>query len=309
MKSQRAFWMQVQGASQTWIFQSPLTLELDVTRAMFQSLADGTFRLYNLAESTRRDVYQDWSDQGTYRQVTLRAGYRSWTNGLQGPVLAGQSALNFQALPMIFSGNITQAYSQREGPNWVTTISAWDGGFAVTQGDVNTALAAGVTTTQQFTQLVEAMGSTVAVGYIDPTLNTTLVNGVSLVGSPWEKIVQMANALYATAFIDLGKVYVIGNGNVIPNLTGGLTLITPDTGLLDTPMKQNTKLSFPMVFEPRLKVGQQIVLQSLETVNNGTYPVVGLDHVGTISDAVGGDLRTRVTCYYSPAYIPYGAIQ
>ena len=169
--------------------------------------------------------------------------------------------------------------------------------------------AAGITTTQQFQTLIAAMGNTVSVGYIDPSLEAQNITGVSLVGSPWGKITQMANALYATAFIDLGKVYIIANGGFIPNLNGGLTMITPQTGLLDTPEKQNTKLSFPMMFEPRLKVGQQIILQSLETVNNGSYPVVGLDHVGTISDAVGGDLHTRVTCYYAQAYTAAGAIQ
>ncbi len=317
MKSQRAFWMQVQGASQTWTFQSPLTLELDITRAMFQSLAEGTFVLFNLSPTTRRDIYQDWSEQGTFRQVTVRAGYRSWSSvpgapAAQGPGLGlgpqtGQQ--NLQALPLIFSGNITKAQSQRQGPNWLTTIHAWDGGFAVTHGDVNTPLAAGIKTTQQFQTLIAAMGSTVSVGYIDPSLDADNITGVSFAGSPWDKITQMANALYATAFIDLGKVYVVGKGNTIPGLTGGLTEITPETGLLDTPEKQNTKICFPMMFEPRLKVGQQIILRSLETVNNGSYPVVGLDHVGTFSDAVGHDLRTRVTCYYSQAYVGAGAIQ
>lgn len=301
MKNQRAFWMQVQGASQTWTFQSPLTLELEVTRAMFQSLAEGTFRIYNLRESTRRDIYQDWSDQGTFRQVTLRAGYKSW--------MTVPGLPDLQSLPMIFSGNITKAASQREGPNWVTTVSAWDGGFGVTQSDVSVPLAPGISTTQQFQRLIAAMGSTVSVGYIDPSLDVESLRGVSLAGSPWNKITQMANALYATAFIDLGKVYVVANGNFVPNLTGGLSLISPASGLLDTPMKQNTKLSFSMLFEPRLKIGQQVILQSLETVNNGSYPVVGLDHVGTISDAVGGDLRTRVTCYYAQAYVTHGAIQ
>lgn len=312
MKSQRVFWMQVQGASQTWTFQSPLTLELDVTRAMFQSLADGTFRIYNLSSSTRRDIFQDWSDQGSFRQVTLRAGYLSWRPGFAGPVGSNSTAqgpLNVNALPVIFSGNITKAYSQREGSSWVTTISAWDGGFAVTTGDISAPLVADTSTNQQFTQLIQAMGSTVSIGYIDPDLDVQSIRGVSLSGSPWEKIQQMANALYATAFIDLGKVYIISNGGFIPNLTGGLSVISPSSGLLDTPMKQNTKLTFPMIFEPRLKIGQQITLQSIETVNNGNYPIVGLGHVGTISDAVGGDLRTNVTCYYAQAYTTNGAIQ
>lgn len=307
MKSQRAFWMQVQGATQTWTFQSPLTLELDVTRAMFSSLAEGVFRIFNLNESTRRDIYQDWNDQGSYRSVTVRAGYRSWATVYGPPDPNGVQ--NLQSLPLIFSGNIMKASSQREGSSWVTQIDAWDGGFACSQSDVNTPLAPAIETQQQFAQLIQAMGSTVSVGYIDPNLNADLLRGVSLVGSPWNKIQQMANALYATAFIDLGKVYVIGNGTFVPNLTGGLDIISASTGLLDTPQKQNTKITFRMLFEPRLKIAQQIILQSIETVNNGSFAIAGLDHVGTISDAVGGDLSTNVTCYYPFAYTTNGAIQ
>lgn len=299
--------MQVQGATQTWTFQSPLTLELDVTRGMFTSFAEGVFRIFNLNESTRRDIYQDWSDQGNYRSIVIRAGYRSWATVYGPPNPNGVQDL--QSLPLIFSGNITKASSQREGSSWVTQIDAWDGGFANTQSDINTPLAPGIKTTQQFEQLIAAMGSTVSVGYIDPNLNADLLRGVSLVGPPWDKIQKMATNLYASAFIDLGKVYVIGNGTFVPNLTGGLDVISAATGLLDTPQKQNTKLTFRMLFEPRLKIAQEVVLQSIETVNNGSYAIAGLDHVGTISDTVAGDLSTNVTCYFPFAYTTNGAIQ
>lgn len=308
MKNQRAFLMEVQGNSQSWTFQSPLTLEANITRAAFNSLADGVFRIYNLNEATRKDIYQDWYNltDGSYRQIKIFAGYRSWTTVYGPPNPAGLT--NLKALPQIFQGNITKAYSQREGSNWVTTIHAWDGGFATVQGDANSSSMAGVTLAEQFATLIAAMGSTVSVGFIDPTLTTVSLRGVSLVGSPWNKITQLANSIYASAFIDLEKVYIVANGNVIPNIVGGLSIISPATGLLDTPMKQNTQVSFDMIFEPRLKVGQQIILQSIETVNNGTYTVVGIDHTGTISDAVGGDMRTRVYCYYSRALVPHGAI-
>lgn len=306
MKNQRCFWMQIQGASRTWTFQSPLTLEVNVTRAAFNSLADGVFRIYNLNEATRKDIYQDWYDQGNYRQITLRAGYRSWTT-VYGPP-DPQGLQNLQSLPLIFQGNITKAYSQREGSSWVTTVNGWDGGYATTQGDANAPLAAGVSLFEQFQTLIAAMGDTVSVGYIDPALQSVSLRGVSLVGSPWNKITQLARSIYATAFIDLEKVYVVAVGNIIPDVTGGLQIISPSTGLLDTPMKQNTQVSFDLIFEPRLKIGQQIILQSIETVNNGTYAVVGLDHTGMISDAVGGDMRTRVYCYYAQALVPDGAI-
>lgn len=311
MKIQRAFWMQVQGSSQTWTFQSPLTLEMDIARAAWSSLATGTFRIYNLAESTRSDIYQDWNDQGNYRQVIIRAGYKSWASvyGPPNPNISQKQTM-INALPIIFQGNITKAYSQREGASWVTSINAWDGGFATTRSYINTPLQAGISTTQQFRTLIAAMAPHATEGWIDPSLSVPNQTGVAFVGSPWEKILQMAQSMNAQAFIDLEKVYVIGNGNFLESpILGGLQTISPATGLLDTPMKQNLQLSFDMIFEPRLKVGQPVALLSIETVNNGTYPIIGLDHVGTISDAVGGDMRTRVYCFYTQGVTGNGPVQ
>lgn len=307
--------MQVQGATQTWTFQSPLTLELDIERGIWQSLSEGIFRIYNLGASTRSDVYQDWNNQGEYRQITLRAGYLSWsqTPGFTGPIQGASAStpVFLPALPFIFQGNIKQAYSQRQGPNWVTTISAWDGGFAVTNGMISNQLDNSVvngSVLQTINTLVAAMPQ-VTVGYVDPTIQSQSVLGLTLMGSPWDKLVQLADELYADVYIDLEKVYFVKKGEAAPNVTGGLTLISPETGLLETPMKQRSIVSFEMIFEPRLKVGQTVNLQSLETVNNGPYTVGGINHRGMISDSVGGDLRTKVSCFYKPGYQPHGAIQ
>lgn len=293
MKSQRQFWMQVQGASRTWTITSPITLEVGVERGIWQGLSDGTFVLHNLAPSTRSDIYLDWNNQGEFRAITVRAGYASWQSagGAQSP----------QAYPIIFQGNVKQAFSVRSGPDWVTTISAWDGGFGVTQGDLSVPLAPGTTFQQQAQALIAAMPN-VSLGYIDPSLTVDAIRGVSLVGSPWEKLQQMADSAYADLFIDLQKVYMVSKGQPIPDLTGGLGIITSATGLLDTPVRQKSIVSFSMIFEPRVKVGQALVLQSLETVNNGSYTVGGISHSGIISDAVSGDLRTKISCYYPQAY-------
>jgi hypothetical protein len=235
----------------------------------------------------------------------LRAGYLSWVNA-NGPP-------NFQSLPLIFLGSVKQAYSLREGASWVTTIQAWDGGYAVTQGDISTPITPSPSLSQQeqlsimVNQLIDAMPD-VTLGYLDTALGISNIRGVSLSGSPWVRLNQLADFLYANLWIDLGKVYMLSKSTVgVPSLTGGLVTITPQQGLLETPMRQNTIVSFEMIFEPRLKVGQSVDLQSIETVNNGKYVVHGINHHGIISDAVGGDLRTKVSCYDPKGYQPYGA--
>lgn len=208
----------------------------------------------------------------------------------------------------MFKGNIKQAYSQREGPSWVTTIAGWDGGFGATQGDSIDAPPANATLEQFVTSLINAMPN-VEIGYIDPGLTMNNFRGFVHAGSPYDKLVQLATAIYADLYIDNEKVYFVAKGQPIPGLTGGLGTISPAQGLLETPMKQGITVSFEMIFEPRVTVGQALILKSLESVNNGNYTVVGIDHHGTISDAVAGDMRTKITCAQPEGFIQNGAIQ
>ena len=54
-----------------------------------------------------------------------------------------------------------------------------------------------------------------------------------------------------------------------------------------------------MIFEPRLQIGQFIDIQSkTETIYNGTYKVIGIEHSGTISDSQSGTCKTKVSLNY-----------
>ena len=54
-----------------------------------------------------------------------------------------------------------------------------------------------------------------------------------------------------------------------------------------------------MIFEPRLQIGQFVEIESkTETIYNGTYKVVGIEHTGMISDAQSGQCKTKVRLNY-----------
>lgn len=53
-----------------------------------------------------------------------------------------------------------------------------------------------------------------------------------------------------------------------------------------------------MLFEPRLTIGQQVQLQSqTNRIFNGMYKVMGFEHSGMISPAVGGDCKSSVSLW------------
>jgi hypothetical protein len=82
---------------------------------------------------------------------------------------------------------------------------------------------------------------------------------------------------------------------------GSIAEISSASGLLGTPVLQETFLTFDILFEPRLFVGQKVRLNSITAANfNGEYKVVSVKHSGTISEAIGDDARTSVALWAPP---------
>jgi hypothetical protein len=285
----RQFWMQVQGATRLWTVQSPLTLEVDVERAIFQSVSRFTFKVYNLGAQTRSDLYLDQNNWlSSPRPIVVNAGYASWQSsyGPQTP----------RAFPTIAFGQLFQCYSTRVGPSWVTTMTGWDGGYDQANASINATFSKAVSFNQRVYFIAKTMPNLLKV-VISPQITAPVSRGATFSGKPFDIILELASAIPADVFIDLGTLYMVPKGQAVPGLTGGLSQIDARNGLLNTPIKQQFRVSFDMLFEPRLLVGQSVTLVSQETENSGSYVIQGIAHKGIISDAVGGDLITTPTCW------------
>ena len=90
---------------------------------------------------------------------------------------------------------------------------------------------------------------------------------------------------------------------------GPITIINADTGLLNTPVIEQTMLRFEMLFEPSLDVGSLVSVISLTYPQiNGLYNVVGVHHQGIISPVVSGTLITTVELFYNTLPTPVVAV-
>ena len=110
MKFGRIFNMKVQvdeltKPDNTVLLAYPLTVDFEISRNTLASANTGRFRIYNLQENTRKQIFHDRYDTLNYRRVAFNAGYQD-----QRP------------LPLAFQGNIIQAYSVRQGSEWVSEI-------------------------------------------------------------------------------------------------------------------------------------------------------------------------------------------
>lgn len=275
MKLNRDYTMLVQvaelaGSNNTVQINHPLTLSFDITRNTLASANTGRFQIYNLKESTRRLIFHERWQTLDYRQIVLRAGYES-----------------DRPLPVIFQGNLVSALSYRSGPDWITEIEAFDGGFGILNGQVSQTYPAGVGARDVMRSLMQTMPK-VLLGAIGE-FSRDSSRGLSLSGNSWNYLGQLAGG--GDAFIDGEQANVIQRDEYVQKIEG-ITVLNSATGLIGAQRRFKHRVDATMIFEPRVSVGQKIRLESSESVNNGDYKVMGITHRGIISGSVGGAATT-----------------
>lgn len=277
MKFGRTYKMTVEGENQTHEINFPLTMTFDIVRNTLASANTARIVVYNLKKTSRRDIYKDRWETTIYRQIKLQAGYE------------GEPTL-----PVIFQGNIQQAFSYRSGPDWLTELDCFDGGHAIMNGQVNTTLAAG----WNVKQALQATFSALKVGRVDigsiGDFPVQASRGLTLAGNAWDKASRLVAG--GVTYIDNEKANALQKDEFI-DTSEGLAVISSATGLLNAPRRQNATIEIDMIFEPRLIIGQILDVKSIETVNNGSYQAIGVKHKGTISGAVGGSAVTTATLW------------
>ncbi len=238
----------------------PLTVQFWMQRNQMASLNYFTVDIYNLGEETRNRIFQDrFETRG--RTVTFEAGY--------------------DTLSVLFRGVIFEANTAREGNNLVTRIEARDGNFDVNTAQTFQSLNAGQTVSQVFRTLIGDF-PTVEVGAIGD-FPEVLQRPVVLNGNTYDQLKKYSDN---QVFIDKNRVFILKNNEVIE---GDIPSLTIASGLLETPRRDDGFLTVPVLFEPRVTVGQVVSLESqILPVYNGQYKVVGLTHQGIISEAVNG---------------------
>ena len=255
----------------------PFTMTFDINRNVMSGANTSRITLYNLNADTRKKIYKDQFRTAIYKGITVRAGY-----GMEN---------NPKLLPIIFKGNLKCAYSKREGTEYLTEIEAYDGGFAFVNGYQSTNFVGGSQRNDVIDTLINGLPhiNKGAVG----DFNDIMPRGNALTGSAIENLQQITNG---NVCIDCEKAYCL-----LPNeyLEGDLQVVRADTGLLSCPVREETYLKIRTLFEPRVRVGQGISLESTTNSEfNGLYKVMGFRHHGTISAAQGGSCETEMTLYY-----------
>jgi hypothetical protein len=260
----------------TLTIEPPFTLEFDIQRNTLSSCNVASIRIYNLSRFNREQIEFNIYNQQSFRLFKLQAGYG--TN-----------------LPTVFLGNISQAWSVREGVNFITQIECFDGGYAFNTAQTTLTAPAGTSNKVVIQNLVSSLGNyNLTPGVIGSYLGVSS-RGKTYTGPTTRLLSELTGGGF---FVDNGVANCLGNSECIKN---NFPLINSQTGLLGTPVREQQILTFDMIFEPRVQAGQIINLQSSTISNtqqsqavNGNYKVTSVRHKGMISGSVCGEAITTL---------------
>ena len=261
------------------VLKNPFTLQFSISRDVMQSANSANLRIFNLNQDTRNKIYKDPWSNWIFRPVMLQAGYA-------------------EPLPIIFKGNLLQATSFREegSVDFITELRCLDYAFAMSNAWSNWTVSEPTTKKQDVIDRLigDLAGHQVTRGVVS-SYDGEYARGYTVCSPTWEALQKETDK---TCFIDNGEVNCIQNDE---GFEGVLDIIDSETGLLGSPKRSQSGVSFDMIFEPRLAVGNIVQLNSRAMVNlsknsnfNGQYLVIGISHNGVISDAVSGKCKTTV---------------
>ena len=255
----------------------PLTCEFEITRNTYSQANTASFRINNLAPETRAKIFQDKYNIYRYCFVDFYAGYGD-------------------QLSLLFTGKVTEAYSKKTGTEIVTEIQAMDND--IIQSYSMHTFEAGTSKQDVIKTLASDMPN-IQLGAVGANSNGVLANRLICDDLTFVAINKVTGN---SAFIDVGKLNVLGNNEVLKDVE--IYKITSDTGLLGTPERRDAQVEVNMIFEPKITVGQLVEIESsTASIFDGQFKVIGIKHSGVISGSQSGEARTTVNLFIG-ALIP-----
>lgn len=259
--------------NQQIIIRPPFTVQFSITRNTLASANNCTLSIINLGRNTRNKIYKDRYTITEYWRVIIRAGYSK--------------------LETIFQGNILEASSTKQGTDWITKISAFDGLFGIQNGFTSQTVDSGTTQKNILQDVIGDMPNIIA-GFIGSPGEGETERGKILFGQSKDVLADETGGQY---WIDSETVNVLSNEEVITR-----RIITIDSDqLLATPQRRETFIDCEILFLPSIQVGQLMELSSIDRIYNGEYKVLGFSHNVTISQSISGDARTKFSLYAGAA--------
>ena len=182
-------------------------------------------------------------------------------------VLAGDE----NGMSVVFEGEISEAFSNyHQPPNLYFSIEAIAGFYPSIAPVAPKSFKGGVSVSSIMSTLASQMGYT----FEDTGVKVNL-RSPYLAGTAMQQAGAVANAANIEFGIENGKLFIAPRGM---GRSGLAPLISPETGLEEYPVFDKKGIKFSCLYNPALKLGGMVNLQSSIPVCCGTWRIISLKH-------------------------------
>lgn len=217
----------------------------------------------------------------------LGAPHRAELTAARRPLV--QLSAGYDPPPMLFRGDARKVEVTRDGPDWVTTITAGDGEHAIRTARASTSFAPGTTLADALRSLGASMG--VGAGNLSTAAaaaSQVLPEGAVVRGSAAAELTRLCASAGLSWSIQDGVLQVLPVGRALSRVAVELG---PDTGLVGSPEKgKGSAVKAKALLIPDLVPGRLVVLRS--EVIRGTYRAEEVEYTG---DTRGDDWYASLT--------------
>lgn len=217
----------------------------------------------------------------------LDPSHRAELTAARRPVV--QLSAGYDPPPLLFRGDARKVVVSREGPDWVTTITAGDGEHAIRTARASTSFAPGTTLADAIRALGAAMG--VGAGNVSTAAaaaSQVLSEGGVVRGPAAAELTRLCASAGLSWSIQDGVLQVLPVGRALSRVAVELG---PDSGLVESPERgKGSVVKAKALLIPDLVPGRLVVLRS--DVIRGTFRVEEVEYTG---DTKGDDWYAALT--------------
>ncbi|MEI6807010.1 MAG: hypothetical protein WCK49_11015, partial [Myxococcaceae bacterium] len=248
-----------------------LDISFFVEKTLTQEPNTAEIKIYNLNDANRKTL----QDQ-QHIPVLLKAGYEN-------------------SVGLLFKGDLTEAFSQREGPDWVTTIRSGDGLVALRSAQIQQSFKAGTPMLDVLKSLAKTLGISTgdAVQKLERLLADrsfsvggglkNLDNSMAVSGNSMQQLHKALKPLGLEASIQDNALQILVSKQALEQTA---VLLSADTGLLGSPQLSNQGvLRAQALLNHELFPGRKIKLETREIKE----PHFVIQRVNFRGDTAGSD--------------------
>jgi len=222
-------------------------VSFEIEKTSESSPNPGKISIYNLNKDSRAQLEQATPNNASSGQgpsIFLSAGYE----GLSGEPLLSQ----------IYAGNVRWLFTERNGPDLVTTIECGDAESALRNVHVEQAFGPGTTVAQVVGYVTDQLG--LSIGTIVPTITGFFQHGISISGLASDVMDYLTRGAGLEWHVTDGEINVLDP--TLPTADPPVN-VNSYTGLIGFPSKnQENIIQFKSLLNPELKPGRGVLLTS-----------------------------------------------